>query len=142
MPSRNGASYAQAFKDTLAHYHNHGHFPELQRADNETSRQLERFLRKQGIQLSFVPPSNHRANAAERSIRDVKNHMIATFATADPAFPLSLWDELLQQVEITINLLRPARNNPHMSAYEAFYGRTYDFVAHPHRAMRYVALDT
>ena len=34
-------------------------------------------------------------------------------------------------MEITINLLRPARNNPHMSAYEAFYGRTYDFVAHP-----------
>ena len=103
----------------------------MQRADNETSGQLERFLMKQGIQLSFVPPSNHRANAAERSIRDVKNHLISTLATADPAFPLALWDELLQQVEITINLLRPASSNPDMSAYEAFHGRTYDFVAHP-----------
>jgi hypothetical protein len=90
----------------------------MQRADNETSGQLKRFLQKQGIQVSFVPPNNHRANAAERSIRDVKNHLISTLATADPAFPLALWDELLPQVEITMNLLRPARHNAGISAYE------------------------
>ncbi len=44
MNSRNGASYVQAYRVTLEYYAKHGHHPTMQRADNETSGQLERFL--------------------------------------------------------------------------------------------------
>ena len=45
-------------------------------------------------------------------------------------FPLHLWDRLLQQAELTLNLLRPARNNPALSAYAVMNG-DFNFTATP-----------
>ena len=39
-----------------------------------------------------------------------------------PDFPLHLWDRLIQQSVITLNLLRPCRRNPAISAYSALEG--------------------
>ena len=83
------------------------------------------------IQLQLVPPHIHRANKAERSIRDAKNHLIATLCGVHPDFPIKLWDELLPQAEITLNHLRLYTANPKFSAYEGIYKRKYDFKAHP-----------
>ena len=65
----------------------------------------------------------HRRNAAERSIRTFKSHFLSTLATCDPDFPITEWDRLLQQSEMTLNLLRPARCNPNISAYGYLEGR-------------------
>ena len=70
----------------------------------------------------LVPPGNHRRNAAERAIRTFKNHLIAGLSTADPNFPLNLWDRLLDQAYITLNLLRGSRMNPKLSAYAQIEG--------------------
>ena len=48
----------------------------------------------------------HWHNAAEWAIRTFKNHMMDGFATCDKNFPVAEWDRLLQQAEITLNLLR------------------------------------
>jgi hypothetical protein len=40
----------------------------------------------------------------------------------DPAFPLHLWDRLLPQAEITLNLLRTSRLHPQLSAAAHFHG--------------------
>jgi hypothetical protein len=42
--------------------------------------------------------------------------------SADNDFPIRLWDRLIPQAEITLNLLRASRNNPTISAYEAING--------------------
>ena len=68
----------------------------------------------------------HRTNAAERAIRTFKNHLIAGLATCHPDFPLGEWDRLLEQCEITLNLLRNARVNPKLSSYAYLFG-PYDF---------------
>jgi hypothetical protein len=52
-------------------------------------------------------------------------------ASADPSFPLYLWDEIMVQAEITVNILHPYADNHHMSAYEGIMGKKYDFMAHP-----------
>jgi hypothetical protein len=40
----------------------------------------------------------------------------------DPTFPLHLWDRLLPQAEITLNLLRTSRLHPQLSAAAHFHG--------------------
>lgn len=131
MVARTAHQYVQAYGRTLKFYRDHGLAPKFQRLDNESSDALEKFLREQNLELQYVPPNNHRANKAERAIRDVKNHLIAMLATTHPAFPMSQWDELIPQCELTLNLLRSSSSNPEVSAYEAMYGKPYDFVAHP-----------
>jgi hypothetical protein len=39
-----------------------------------------------------------------------------------PDFPLNLWDKLLPQAVLTLNLLRPSRINPQLSAHVQVHG--------------------
>ena len=78
----------------------------------------------------LVPPGVHRRNAAERAIRTFQNHFIAGLCSVDKAFPLHLWDQLLPQAEITLNLLRASRINPKLSAWAQLHG-TFDYNRTP-----------
>jgi hypothetical protein len=69
-----------------------------------------------------VPPQCHRRNAAERAIRTFKEHFVAGLSSVDPTFTLHLWDRLLPQAEITLNLLRTSRLHPQLSAAAHFHG--------------------
>ena len=77
-----------------------------------------------------MPPHIHRRNSAERAMQTFKNHFIAGLASTDPNFPLSNWCRLLPQAELTLNLLRPSRLNPKLSAYAQLEG-TFDFNRTP-----------
>jgi hypothetical protein len=55
--------------------------------------------------MELVRPHVHRRNRAGRAIRTFKNHFIAILAGINKTFPKSLWDLLLPQAEITVNLL-------------------------------------
>ena len=75
------------------------------------------------IDCQIVPPGVHRRNAAERAIRTFKNHFIAGLCSTNPNFPMKLWDRLIPQAEITLNLLRGSRMNPKLSAYAQVHGQ-------------------
>jgi hypothetical protein len=47
---------------------------------------------------------------------------VAGFASVDPTFSLHLWDRLLPQAEITLNLLRTSRLHPQLYAAAHFHG--------------------
>ena len=98
--------------------------------DNEFSTDLKKALAKYNVTYEKVPPHIHRRNAAERAIRTFKNHFLAGLASVDPKFPIQEWDRLLQQAEITINLLRNSCINPKLSAYAYIHGN-YDFNRNP-----------
>jgi hypothetical protein len=68
-----------------------------------------------------VPPHCHRRNAAERAIRTFKEHFVAGISSVNPTFPLHLWDRLLTQAEITLNLLRTSRLHPQLSSAAHFH---------------------
>ena len=82
------------------------------------------------VAYQLVPPHDHRTNPAEKGIDTFKSHFIAGLSSLDPTFPLHLWCRLLPQAILTLNLLRPSRINPHLSAYALLNG-THDFNATP-----------
>jgi hypothetical protein len=80
---------------------------DLQIMDNEASaafKQAIMFVWRASFQL--VPPDMHFRKQAERAIRTFKDHFISILAGVDPLFPPYLWDLLLPQAELTLNLLR------------------------------------
>jgi hypothetical protein len=69
-----------------------------------------------------LPPHYHLRNIAETAIRTGKEHFVAGMSRVDLTFPLHLWDRLLPQAEITLNLLRTSRLHPQLSAVDHFHG--------------------
>ena len=91
--------------------------------DNECpSIVLEYIKNTKKMDLLLVPPYMHRVNAAEKAIDSYKNHFISGLATVHPDFPLHLWCRLIPLASITLNLLRPSRINPRLSAEECLNG--------------------
>ena len=75
-------------------------------------------------------PDDHRQLPTERSIQDVKSHFISIRCIADKTFPADNWDLLLQHTEDTLNMLRPSKLNPLLSAYTTLRGH-FDYMATP-----------
>ena len=98
--------------------------------DNECSEDFKEAIRDNQMTYELVPPDDHRRNTAERAIQTAKSHIISVLCGCDPNFPRHLWDLLLPQMEIQLNLLRQSRTAPNVSAYAHHYG-AYDFNAHP-----------
>ena len=73
--------------------------------NNECTVGLKQVMRNAGVTFQLVPPHLHRTNAAERSISTYKDHLIAGLSICDPSFPLHLWDRLIPQATLTLNLL-------------------------------------
>ena len=73
--------------------------------DNEISKEIIEALEENNTTYQLVPPYTHRQNLAERAIQTYKNHVKAGLASVNPNFPLSEWDRLLEQANITLNLL-------------------------------------
>ena len=74
------------------------------------------------MQIELVPPGTHHSNAAEVAIRNFKAHFLSVIADTSQMFSPSLWDRLLQQAEITINLLRQSNATPKVLAYAHLSG--------------------
>ena len=86
--------------------------------DNELSEDLKQSSEDSGIQFQLVPPHMHWRNAAESYVRNFNNQFFAVLCTVDPRFSSYLWDRLLSQVTMTLNMLRQSRLNPEILAYE------------------------
>jgi hypothetical protein len=117
--------------------------PKLMKLDNYASKLLKLYLHHQYITSQLVPPYSHIRNSAERAIISFKYHLIAGLCSTDKSFPMHLWDILLPQAVITLNMLRTSRINPKLSAATHIYGQ-YDFnrAAMAPPGTRIIAYDT
>ena len=86
--------------------------------DSKVSEYLKQYFEDSDIQFQLVSPHIHRRNASERAVRTFKNHFISDLCTVDPLFPFYLWDRLLPQVTMTLNMLRRSQLNPGLLAYK------------------------
>jgi hypothetical protein len=84
--------------------------PKLMKLDNGASKLLKDYLYQQDITFQLVPPYSHIRNSAERAIRSFKDHLIAGLYSTDKSFPMYLWDRILPQAVITLNMLRTFKN--------------------------------
>ena len=86
--------------------------------DNKARKEYRRVITQTWkATFQLVPPDVHCRNAAERAIRTFKAHFLAILSDVGSYFPSSLWDTLLPQTELTLNLLRQATLAPDMSAW-------------------------
>ena len=131
LPSRKSSSYIAAYAKVLAFFRGLGHTPAILRLDNETSDKLEAYLAEEKVTMQFVPPGSHRALKAERNIRTSKNHLISMLCGTHSDFPLDLWDEIVQQAELTLAHLLPYTLDRTKCAYDGMHPNQYDFAAHP-----------
>jgi hypothetical protein len=99
-----------------------GFKPKLQTLVNEVSTALKNVFTANDIAYQLVPPHCHRRNTAELAISTFKEHFVAGLSSVDPSFPMHLWDRLLPQAEITLNLLRTSGLHPQLSATAHFHG--------------------
>jgi hypothetical protein len=121
MKSRSDSECFKAYDSAHQKLTVKGSKPKLQTLDNEASAALKNFFIEHDIAYQLVPPHCHRGNAAERAIRTFKEHFVAGISPVDPSFPLHLWDRLLPQAEITLNLIRTSRLHTQLSAAAHFH---------------------
>ncbi len=89
--------------------------------DNEASEEFKAEIRKKCL-IQLVPPDNHQQNIAERAIQSFKNHFKTILAGVDDSFPMRLWDKLLPQTILTLNLLHQSNVSPIVSAWQYVHG--------------------
>ena len=82
------------------------------------------------MKLELVPPGCHRRNAAEAAIQNFKAHFLSILAGVSDDFPMQLWDCLLPQADITVNLLRQSNATATVSAY-AYMSGPFDYNKMP-----------
>ncbi len=120
---RNGTKIKNPYLAIINRLTTHGCAPSTFILDNEVSTNLLTTFRNKNIHFQLVPPEVHRRNAAECAIQTWKNHFIAGLSSTDPSFPMSEWDRLVQQGELTLNLLHNTRVNPKLSAWAYLFGQ-------------------
>ena len=130
MRSRSAKDYTNSFLQCINFFKTRGIHHTKVKVDNETSNLFRQVAGDNNIQIEYVPPENHRQNPAERDIRTFKNHLVAALCTTHVDFPISEWDLLLPQIELTLNLLRGSHTQPKISAYEHVIGK-YNYSRNP-----------
>ena len=123
MKSRKDAEMIRAYQALMLRLKRANIAPKKHVLDNEISTAMKDLIKDHyKMQLELVPPGCHRRNAAEVAIRNFKAHFLSILAGAATDFPNNLWDKLLPQAEITINLLRQSNATPTVSAYAHMCG--------------------
>jgi hypothetical protein len=132
MKMRSAQSILGAYKTVHSKLCHSGLKPQLQRINNKCSAALKEFMKDENINYQLVLPGTHCRNAAEHgAIRTFKNNFIDGLCSIDKKdFPLHLWDHLVEQAVITLNLLRGSRLNPRLSAW-AYFHCNFDFNQMP-----------
>jgi hypothetical protein len=121
MKSREEKEMIRAHDVLINRLKKQGFTPIKQILDNEISTAYKKAIKAHGLSVERVPKEAHRRNAAEKAIQIAKCNIKSVIAGCDESFPMHLWDRLLPQIEIQMNLLRPANANQNVSAYQYLY---------------------
>ena len=123
MRSREDKEMIRAYDKLVQRLKAAGIKPRKHVLDNEVSNNMKEHIKQQHkFKMELVPPGCHRRNAAEVAIRNFKAHFLSVLAGTADTFPANLWDRLLPQTEITLNLLRQSNATPTISAYAHISG--------------------
>ena len=125
MKPRPDSKFFQVFKDLHEHLITRGIKLEYTRLKNEASPVFQRKLKSKDINFQLAPPGTHLCNAAERDIITFKDHFITGLLSKDPYFPMKNCYHLLEHTYITLNLLRPSRQNAKPLLYAQLNGTFY-----------------
>ena len=130
IKNRSKSELLRAYKKVYNFCTQRGFQPKLHKLDNETSKDVEDFIRSENASYQYTPPDMHRANPAERAIQTWKAVMKSVLASLPPLFPIANWCRLCEHVDFCVNIVRKCRQNPRLSAWAAMEGE-YHYDATP-----------
>jgi hypothetical protein len=123
MKSRKDTEMIQAYNALLLRLKRAGIIPKKHLLDNEFLENMKNHIHDTcKINMELVPPGCHQRNAVEVAIRNFKSHFLKVLAGVADDFLQNLWDHLLPQTEITLNLIRQSNAMPTVSAYAHLSG--------------------
>ncbi len=139
MKNRKDDVMIQAYNTLLLRLKRTGIVPKKHVLDNEVSENMKNHIHDTfKLDMELVPPGCHRRNAAKLATRNFKAHFLSVLAGVANNFSPNLWDWLLPQTEITINLIRQSNATPNVSAY-AHLSRPFNYNKMPLTPMGYEA---
>jgi hypothetical protein len=130
IKSRKSSELVNAFTICYDELKQRGFKARVLRLDNEISKELINAIDAAGLDYQIASPGDHRLNDAERAIQTFKARFISHREGTDPTFPKSSWDLMIPQIVLVMNLMRPSRINPLLSAYTQLHGE-FDFNRTP-----------
>ena len=123
MTSRKDAKMIRAYNALLLRLKRAGITPKKHVLDNEVYENMKNHIRDTcKLQMELVPPGCHRRNAAKVAIHNFKAHFLSVLAGVAEDLPQSLWDQLLPQTKITLNLLQNSNATLTISEYAHLSG--------------------
>ena len=121
--TREDRPHIPAYTRIMTRLKTRGHIIDHQVLNNEASKEYCRHVTDiWAATYQLVLPDDHRRNIAERAIRTFKAYFLSILAGIPLSFPNYLWDKLLPQTELSLNLLCQSTISPLLSAWEAFNG--------------------
>ena len=99
-----------------------GFQPKLHCLDIKAPKEILSLFANNSIDYHLSLPHMHRQNAAKRAIQTWKAHFIATLAGYDKNFPMHLWDWLVSQAKLTLNMVRQCTTYLSISSATALFG--------------------
>ena len=118
LKRRKDSEVTQAYHVLVMQLKRAGIVPRKHVIDNEVSDAIKEVVRdKYKMEMELVPPRCHRCNAAEVAVRNFKDNFLKFLAGIAEDFSLNLWDRLLPQTELTLNLLHQSNATPTVSVY-------------------------
>ncbi len=125
MKSHKDEEMIHAYNAFLLQLKRAGIVPKKHVLDNKVSDNMKNHIRNTcKFNMELVPPGCHQCNSAEVAIRNFKAHFLSILAGVADNFPPSLWDRLLPQTKITINLIQQSNATPNVLAYAHLSGRS------------------
>ena len=129
--SRHDCHRLAAAKPIMYRLQKNGQNVDLQILDNKCINTYKiQIKEKWKSTFHLVPPNMHCRNAASRIIQTFKEQFLSILAGVSSTFPNFLWDKLLPQTELTLNLLRQSKIALAISTWEHFNG-PFNFDATP-----------
>jgi hypothetical protein len=123
MKSRKDAEMIRAYNALLLQLKRAGIIPKKHVLDNKVLENIKNHIRNTcKINMELVPPGCLGQNAAEVAICNFKSHFLSVLAGVADDFPQNLWNPLLPQTEITLNLIWQSNATPTVSAYAHLSG--------------------
>ena len=86
-------------------------------------------MMEQKTALQYTAPDRH-CHPAEKAVQTYKATFKSVIASLPKNFPIAYWCHLLPQTDLSVNIVRPNRQNPLLSAWAAMEGE-FHFDATP-----------
>ena len=98
--------------------------------DNEFSAEFKQTIKENELEYDLVQKGQHRRNISKQAIQKWKAHTIGALSGLADNYPLVLWDELLPQMDMQVNILRFSNVNPNVCSW-TFLNGVHDLNWHP-----------